>query len=121
MEEPVGGRGQDSSKSKQAKVTDEPPSAATLVSPPGSETPPSNRAKYTDFLPNLDPPKPRTRPGSEPINPDALARALKGFEDTVRHRERTPGTSPSRKRQRVYGDRYALPVPPLRPAISLFP
>ena len=42
------------------------------------------------------------RVGSEPVDSTALAKAL---EDTGRVRERTPGASPSRKRQRVYGDR----------------
>jgi len=45
------------------------------------------------------------RAGSEPIDPGALTKALKDMEDAGRSRERTPGASPSRKRQRVYGDR----------------
>jgi cell division cycle 20-like protein 1 (cofactor of APC complex) len=47
-------------------------------------------------------------PGAESIDPNALSKALlKEFEDagSGRHRETTPGGSPSRKRQRVYGDR----------------
>lgn len=39
------------------------------------------------------------------MDPTALSKALKGMEDAARVRERTPGASPSRKRQRVYGDR----------------
>ena len=45
------------------------------------------------------------RAGSEPVDPTALSKALKDMEDAGRVRERTPGASPSRKRQRVYGDR----------------
>lgn len=45
------------------------------------------------------------RAGSEPVDPTALTKALKDMEDAGRVRERTPGASPSRKRQRVYGDR----------------
>lgn len=45
------------------------------------------------------------RAGSEPMDPTALSKALKDMEDAGRVRERTPGASPSRKRQRVYGDR----------------
>ena len=43
---------------------------------------------------------------ADAIDPSALNKALmKEFEDAGRHREVTPGGSPSRKRQRVYGDR----------------
>ena len=45
------------------------------------------------------------RAGLEPVDPTALSKALKDMEDAGRSRERTPGASPSRKRQRVYGDR----------------
>jgi hypothetical protein len=48
------------------------------------------------------------RPASEPVDADALARALRDYDDAGRRREPTPGSSPSRKRQRVYGDRYVL-------------
>jgi cell division cycle 20-like protein 1 (cofactor of APC complex) len=80
--------------------------AANMVSPPASTTPPSIPAKKTIFYQdNLG-----TRPqpdeeGSEPVDPDALTKALKDMEDAGRQRERTPGMSPCRKRQRVYGDR----------------
>ncbi|PGH31372.1 hypothetical protein GX50_05852 [[Emmonsia] crescens] len=82
---------------------------AKLASPPGSKshTPPvTTKPRAAIFNPTLDSTKLRHKPGSEPINPDALARALKDFEEAGRPRERTPGTSPSRKRQRVYGDRF---------------
>lgn len=39
------------------------------------------------------------------MDPTALSKALKDMEDAGRVREITPGASPSRKRQRVYGDR----------------
>jgi cell division cycle 20-like protein 1 (cofactor of APC complex) len=44
-------------------------------------------------------------PGGEAIDATALRSALKDFEDAGRQRDVTPGGSPSRKRQRVYGDR----------------
>lgn len=50
----------------------------------------------------------KSQNGSDSIDPDALTKALKDFEEAGRRRERTPGTSPSRKRQRVYGDRYVV-------------
>lgn len=41
-----------------------------------------------------------------PLDPNALSKALfKEFEEGGRSRDITPGGSPSRKRQRVYGDR----------------
>ena len=39
------------------------------------------------------------------MDPTALSKVLKDMEDTGRARDRIPGASPSRKRQRVYGDR----------------
>jgi hypothetical protein len=43
---------------------------------------------------------------AEAVDPNALSKALlKEFEDAGKHRDITPGGSPSRKRQRVYGDR----------------
>ena len=52
------------------------------------------------------------RAGSEPIDPTALSKALKYYEDARRTRDRTPGASPSRKRQRIYGDRSVQLVEP---------
>ena len=46
-----------------------------------------------------------SRAGSEPVDPNALTKALRRVDETSRSRERTPVASPSRKRQRVYGDR----------------
>jgi cell division cycle 20-like protein 1, cofactor of APC complex len=40
------------------------------------------------------------------VDPNALSKALmREFEETGRTRDVTPGGSPSRKRQRIYGDR----------------
>lgn len=46
------------------------------------------------------------REGSEPVDAGALSRALQGVERKTQSRERTPVGSPSRKRQRIYGDRF---------------
>lgn len=76
--------------------------AANMVSPPASTTPPSMPAKktiyYSDNLGNRE-------GGSEPVDATALDKALKDLDEAGRQRERTPGMSPCRKRQRVYGDR----------------
>ncbi|KAK0515889.1 hypothetical protein JMJ35_001923 [Cladonia borealis] len=75
-----------------------------FISPSDTETPPIAMSKRnlvkghtTDGI---------ERAGSEPVDPAALSKALKGMEDAARVRERTPNASPSRKRQRVYGDRF---------------
>ncbi|KAH0542574.1 hypothetical protein FGG08_003079 [Glutinoglossum americanum] len=76
----------------------------------GTKTPPlqttgkrnlTNGRAMGDGLDRRKPPA-----GGEAIDPDALSRALREFEQAGRQRERTPGQSPSRKRQRVYGDRF---------------
>lgn len=78
--------------------------AANIVSPPGSKTPPSMPIKRTILYPdNIG--GPRAQDGSEPVDANALAKALKDFDEGGVGRERTPGASPCRKRQRVYGDR----------------
>lgn len=79
-----------------------------LVSPPGSTTPPTGRNQSKILPTGSASTRQRSRHGSEPIDAGALAQALKDFEDVGRQRERTPGSSPCRKRQRVYGDRYAF-------------
>jgi len=79
-----------------------------LVSPPETKTPPtgmSNTALNKHNQLNGGRTNGTERAGSEPIDPAALSKALKDMDDTGRVRERTPGASPSRKRQRVYGDR----------------
>lgn len=45
------------------------------------------------------------RADSEPIDARALSKALKDVEELKNSRERTPIGSPSRKRQRIFGDR----------------
>ncbi len=74
-----------------------------LVSSPDTKTPPTAMAKRNHS--NAQGVNGMARAGSEPIDPGALTKALKDMEDAGRSRERTPGASPSRKRQRVYGDR----------------
>ncbi|KAF7594485.1 substrate-specific activator of APC-dependent proteolysis [Aspergillus hancockii] len=90
----------------RAKSSANAANALNLASPPGSRTPPSMPSKKTLFYPESQGTRQKNRNGSEPIDPDALAKALKEYEDAGRPNERTPGTSPSRKRQRVYGDRF---------------
>ena len=70
-----------------------------LASPPDSRTPPTAAGRRSKV-------NGTERAGSEPINASALSKALREFEDSGSARERTPGASPSRKRQRVYGDRF---------------
>ncbi|KAI9707468.1 MAG: substrate-specific activator of APC-dependent proteolysis [Candelina mexicana] len=74
-----------------------------LVSPPKTGTPPAAIAKRSTA--NGQTTNGHER-GGEAIDPDKLSMALREFEEAGRHRERTPGGSPSRKRQRVYGDRF---------------
>lgn len=62
-------------------------------------------SKKTLLFPESSGNRQKTRNGSEHVDADALTMALKEYEEAGRRRERTPGTSPSRKRQRVYGDR----------------
>ncbi|KAJ5377328.1 WD repeat-containing protein srw1 [Penicillium cataractarum] len=80
--------------------------AANMISPPASTTPPSVPAKKTIFYPDNLGNHSRTDRDSEPVDANALDKALKDLEDAGRQRERTPGMSPCRKRQRVYGDRF---------------
>ena len=53
------------------------------------------------------------------MDPTALSKALKNMEDAGRVRDGTPGASPSRKRQRVYGDRSVESYSPYFPKRSL--
>lgn len=76
-----------------------------IASPPGSKTPPSMSSKRTMVFPDPSVRRTTNRTESEPIDPDALAMALKEYEEMDHRRDRTPGSSPCRKRQRVYGDR----------------
>lgn len=80
------------------------PQTPTLLTPAGSKTPPTvPRREFGESATNT-----HNRRASEAMEADVLSRRLKEFETagSVRTRDRTPGRSPSRKRQRVYGDRY---------------
>lgn len=72
----------------------------TLLSPPESKTPPTatHKRNQTDFAFDRN---------SEPVDASALTKALEQFEQAGRVRE-APMASPSRKRQRLYGDRCVL-------------
>lgn len=69
----------------------------SLISPPRTRTPPTIEREPAE-------PRETLRANGEGfVDSDELAKAL---ENESRRREHTPGASPSRKRQRVYGDRY---------------
>lgn len=72
----------------------------SLISPPESKTPPTQRAKRNLTSGGAH----GNGTSSEAVDATALSRALERFEAAGR-REHTPTGSPSRKRQRVYGDR----------------
>lgn len=78
---------------------------ANIASPPGSKTPPSMSSRRTLFFPEPSARQQKSRTEAEPVDADALAMALKKYEEAGHRRDRTPGSSPCRKRQRVYGDR----------------
>lgn len=73
-----------------------------LISPPESKTPPTamHKRNQTIFA------APAHDRNSEPVDASALSKALEQFEQAGTPRERTPTASPSRKRPRIYGDRY---------------
>jgi len=77
------------------------PHTPSLVSPPGSRTPPAATTMQANAAEGSNR---RSQSVSEAVDADALTRALRNFESAGR-RDRTPGASPARKRQRVYGDR----------------
>lgn len=54
---------------------------------------------------NVDEGVARSESATSAIDPTALDKALREFEEHGRRRDMTPGSSPSRKRQRIYGDR----------------
>lgn len=71
----------------------------TLVSPPDVGTPPvaiGRRGHNNGSMSNSF-----EKAGSEPIDANRLSHALKSHEEALHRRERTPGGSPSRKRQRI--------------------
>jgi cell division cycle 20-like protein 1 (cofactor of APC complex) len=76
----------------------EAPETPTLISPPDTKTPPtaSHKRQKEDFTEERN---------SEPVDPSVLSRALEDLHKAGKVRERTPTASPSRKRQRIYGDR----------------
>lgn len=81
-----------------------------VATPPRSATPPpAGEKRKSDRKPveeNARYGRASGTPGAEAVDPNALSKALlKEFEDAGRPRDVTPGGSPSRKRQRVYGDR----------------
>ncbi|KAK7612284.1 WD40-repeat-containing domain protein [Phyllosticta paracitricarpa] len=73
----------------------------SLISPPESKTPPTQRAKRNLTSGGAH----GNGTASEAIDASALTKALERFE-TAGRREHTPTGSPSRKRQRVYADRF---------------
>lgn len=93
---------------KNANALNTPP----VATPPRSATPPpagekrkSERKAAEENMSRSN----RAIPNADAIDPNRLSKALlKEFEDAGRQRDITPGGSgsPSRKRQRVYGDRY---------------
>ncbi|KAH8694133.1 putative cell cycle regulatory protein [Talaromyces proteolyticus] len=80
--------------------------ALNRIASPVTRTPPGKPMKQTLFFPDTNSNRSHSRNTSDAVDPVALANALKDYDEAGRRRERTPGTSPSRKRQRVYGDRF---------------
>lgn len=82
------------------------PRTPALASPPRTSTPPlqsdrtGNRSNAN--IGNAS----EHQKGSRAVNPDQLTRALQNVEGGARQTDRTPAGSPTRKRQRVYGDRW---------------
>ncbi len=85
-------------------MTSDRPETPTLNTPPGSKTPPTI-AGNRSLVGNGESRRNLPRAGSEALDPDLLAKRLKDH-DSAGRRDRTPGRSPSRKRQRIYGDRF---------------
>ena len=89
---------------KASNVLNTPP----VATPPRSTTPPpATEKRKSDRKSNEENVARGDRDtGATSIDPNVLTKALmKEFEDAGRQRDITPGGSPSRKRQRVYGDR----------------
>lgn len=78
------------------------PPTADVSTPQHEDTGSSSNRKRS----HLVGPNGHHREGSEPVDAGALTRALQGVEQATQSRERTPLGSPSRKRQRIYGDRF---------------
>ncbi|KAF7897285.1 hypothetical protein EAF00_005513 [Botryotinia globosa] len=111
-----GDPGYSSSKSHaNLKKTQHSLNTPPISTPPRSSTPPTTTSKrMTERKPqgenvNSSRNASRThRSNVDAVDSNALSKALlREFEDSGgRHRDITPGGSPSRKRQRVYGDRF---------------
>jgi cell division cycle 20-like protein 1, cofactor of APC complex len=87
-------------------MTSDSPQTPTLNTPPGSKTPPTI-AGTRSMIENGESRPSLPRAGSEALDADLLARRLKDHDSAGRRQiQRTPGKSPSRKRQRIYGDRF---------------
>ncbi len=87
------------------KMTSDKPQTPTFDTPPRSKTPPTVAGRNS-ILGNVEGRAKVARAGSETLDADQLARRLKDHDSAARRGERTPGKSPSRKRQRIYGDRF---------------
>ncbi|OAL06214.1 WD40 repeat-like protein [Phaeosphaeriaceae sp. SRC1lsM3a] len=74
----------------------------TLISPPESKTPPTatHKRNKSAFGSNAH------DRNSQPVDSSVLSKALEQLEHAGHVRERTPTASPSRKRPRIYGDRF---------------
>lgn len=92
----------ETSRSIQIDTTQR-PATPSLPTPAESRTPPTITSKrlLEDHAAGLV-----GRRQSEQTEEDTLTRRLKELENAGRHRERTPGQSPQRKKQRIYGDRF---------------
>ncbi|EXJ71867.1 cell division cycle 20-like protein 1, cofactor-APC complex [Cladophialophora psammophila CBS 110553] len=83
--------------------TSDRPHTPTLPTPLGSKTPPTISSKrFGEKEEGMS----AIQRATEAMEADALTRRLKEIENAGRQRDRTPGRSPSRKRQRIYGDRF---------------
>ncbi|XMA08151.1 hypothetical protein WAI453_000942 [Rhynchosporium graminicola] len=91
-----------SSNSLNTTIVATPPRSATP--PPAIERRRSDRKPVEEIARHS---RASGTPGADAVDPSALSKALlREFEDAGRPRDVTPGGSPSRKRQRVYGDRF---------------
>lgn len=87
-----------SNPSNYESARSEQQSTPTLISPPHTKTPPTDSTTHASDARRIS-------KSIEPVDSAALNKALQSLEG-ARQREHTPGASPSRKRQRVYGDRF---------------
>jgi len=102
--EETGSNGYHTHLAKASNAFNTPP----IETPPRAMTPPLGAEKRQVEIKSIGENSSRRASGAlggEAIDPSALKKALKNFEEAGRPRDVTPGGSPSRKRQRVYGDR----------------